>query len=444
HVRDLPRFGKLPSEVLPVIKKLPEFRRPEPIARPPSGRGTDLYCEYHKGFGHLTDQCRSLKIEIAEMLHRGIIGKDVVDGKPKERELEGDREREGKGAVLVLAGGSVGGGDSGRKRKAYASAVILGVSQPTPNMETITFSAEDAVGLSFPHNDALSIHADIDEYTVYRILIDNGAAPDVLFYDCFLKMTNLSTELKPVATPLFGFSGTPVTAEGSIRLKVTLEFSEAKARKKGGKKRHKLKWMKRPMAVPEVILELLDEELRENALRTLSNFLLGTSVSIFRRQVFLSLGERWEEDPRGYYQAGFILFHSCSTMSLLLQEVMEFLGRMTDDSLNVRAMKRLENVITLFQSVAANKETRKKFAECEIFDLCPFWFVYVSACIPNYLIPVILFKSETGVFENIQTIALSVIGILCQVPFLLRPNILDGTGRNLDYELTDLTEGQRI
>ncbi|MQL85138.1 hypothetical protein Taro_017669 [Colocasia esculenta] len=220
RVRDLPRFRRPPSEILPIIKKLPEFRRPEPITRPPSGRGAELYCEYHKCFGHLTDQCRSLKMEISEMLRRGIIGKDVVNGKPKDREQEGDREREGKGAVLVLAGGSAGGGDSGRKRKAYASAVVLGINQPS--LEPITFSADDAMGLSFPHDDALVIHADIDGYTVHRILVDNGAAPDVLFYDCFLKMTNLSTELRPVATPLFGFSGTPVTAEGSIRLKVTL------------------------------------------------------------------------------------------------------------------------------------------------------------------------------------------------------------------------------
>lgn len=38
--------------------------------------------------------------------------------------------------------------------------------------------------------------------------------------------------------------------------------------------------MKRPMAVSEVILEFLDEELRENALRALGNFLLDVSLSL--------------------------------------------------------------------------------------------------------------------------------------------------------------------
>ncbi|MQL95044.1 hypothetical protein Taro_027702 [Colocasia esculenta] len=36
-------------------------------------------------------------------------------------------------------------------------------------------------------------------------------------------MTNLSSELKPVATPLFGFNGASVSSEGSVMLKVTLD-----------------------------------------------------------------------------------------------------------------------------------------------------------------------------------------------------------------------------
>ncbi|MQM17542.1 hypothetical protein Taro_050514 [Colocasia esculenta] len=93
------------------------------MTRPPSGRGTNLYCDYHKEFSHTTDQRQSLKVEISKMLRRGIIGKDVMDGLQKERTPEEERGmRGGKGAVLVLAGGSACGGDSGRKRKAYASA----------------------------------------------------------------------------------------------------------------------------------------------------------------------------------------------------------------------------------------------------------------------------------------------------------------------------------
>lgn len=50
-------------------------------------------------------------------------------------------------------------------------------------------------------------------------------------------------------------------------------FAESKAKKKGVKK-HKVKWMRRPMVMPEAILEFLDGDLRENAIRYLSNFLI--------------------------------------------------------------------------------------------------------------------------------------------------------------------------
>ncbi|XP_064979823.1 cell differentiation protein rcd1-like isoform X2 [Musa acuminata AAA Group] len=120
-------------------------------------------------------------------------------------------------------------------------------------------------------------------------------------------------------------------------------------------KKHKLKWMSRPMVLPETILEFLDEDLRENAIRYLSNF--------------------------------------------LVEEIVGFYKKMEDEKLDSRSIKRLINVLTLFQSVAANNETRQRF---------------VDACGPNFLVPLILFKSTNEVFEDVRTIALSVFGILCQ------------------------------
>ncbi|KAG0457473.1 hypothetical protein HPP92_022630 [Vanilla planifolia] len=52
-----------------------------------------------------------------------------------------------------------------------------------------------------------------------------------------------------------------------------LKIDQGEKEKKKGKK-HKVKWMRRPMVMPESILEILDEDLRENAVRYLSNFLV--------------------------------------------------------------------------------------------------------------------------------------------------------------------------
>ncbi|XP_072954803.1 uncharacterized protein [Typha angustifolia] len=164
--------------------------------------------------------------------------------------------------------------------------------------------------------------------------------------------------------------------------KIDQELSASKGKKGGGKK-HKMKWMKKPMAMSETILEFFNEDLREAAIRYLSSYLVEKRV----------------EDPDNYYRAGFLVFNSCGTMCILLQEITSFYMKMDAGNLDARCIKRLANVLTLFQSVAANEETRQKF---------------VDSRAPNFLIPLILFDSRIEVFDIIRSVALSVIGILCQ------------------------------
>lgn len=181
--------------------------------------------------------------------------------------------------------------------------------------------------------------------------------------------------------------------------KVDQAIGEQKARKRGGRK-HKAQWMKKPMALSEVILELYEEDLRENALRCLSNY----------------LNDRRELEPEKYSKAGFFVFHACGIMAILLQEVLSAYQKMETGNLNIRSSKRLANVLTLFQSIAANKETRGKL---------------VNAHIPNYLVPFILFENIEDYIENVRAMCLSVFGIIVQareaeiIQWALKSNIVD-------------------
>ncbi|KAI3985766.1 hypothetical protein MKX01_030680 [Papaver californicum] len=163
---------------------------------------------------------------------------------------------------------------------------------------------------------------------------------------------------------------------------INQQFSTEKDRKKGEGK-HKTKWMIRPMAIPRVILELQDESSRETALRCLSSFLI----------------EIREENPVMYNETGYMLYYSFGTMSILLQEILAFLRKMVEGSLKYRSIKRIANVLTLIQSIAANSATREKLVDSQV---------------PIFLLPVIKFKSPSEDFDNICAVALSVIGILCQ------------------------------
>ncbi|GFY95593.1 hypothetical protein Acr_10g0009780 [Actinidia rufa] len=115
--------------------------------------------------------------------------------------------------------------------------------------------------------------------------------------------------------------------------------------------------MKRPMAIPEIILELQDQSLRESAIRCLSTFLL----------------EKREEDPEDYHRTAFLLYHSCCTLTILLQEVLVFSHLVVDGGMTIRA-----------------------------------------SCVLNFVVPLIRFEVPSEIYENVRAVALSVIGILCQ------------------------------
>ena len=86
--------------------------------------------------------------------------------------------------------------------------------------EPITFTKEDAQGVQFPHNDAIVVSLNIANYDVRRILVDNESSADVLFYDAFSRMSILDGHLRPITSPLVGFTGDAILVEGMVTLTV--------------------------------------------------------------------------------------------------------------------------------------------------------------------------------------------------------------------------------
>ena len=67
------------------------------------------------------------------------------------------------------------------------------------------------------------ITATIHNYSVKRILVDQGSSTDILYSDAAASIGIKKTDLKPHEGRLIGYSGKHVLVEGLIRLKVTLD-----------------------------------------------------------------------------------------------------------------------------------------------------------------------------------------------------------------------------
>ena len=125
----------------------------------------------------------------------------------------------------------VGGGltsQPSKSRKTYVKVVQnvqLSRRSPktrTPDEQAITFTDEDALRIHHPYNDAIIITLLIADYSIRRVLVDNGSSTDILYYPAFQQMNLGRDQLRPVHSPLVGFGGMKVQPVGTITLPVVV------------------------------------------------------------------------------------------------------------------------------------------------------------------------------------------------------------------------------
>ena len=131
------------------------------------------------------------------------------------------------GEIRVIIGGS-STGQSSKSKKAYLKVVqSVQLSGRSPrarstNEQAITFMDEDTERIHHPHDDAIVITLLIVDYTTRRVLVDNGNSADILYYPAFQQMRLGRDQLRPVNSPLVGFSGMKVQPVGTISLSVVM------------------------------------------------------------------------------------------------------------------------------------------------------------------------------------------------------------------------------
>jgi len=127
---------------------------------------------------------------------------------------------------MPISGGSSLEFENKKQRRNYFrqvhSIMVDGPIQKTQwSHMPIVFSEEDVNLLSFPHTDALVIEANIQGWTIGKILVDTGSSADIIFSSTFDRMNIDRNLLQPADIPLIGFGGKRVNALGKITLPVS-------------------------------------------------------------------------------------------------------------------------------------------------------------------------------------------------------------------------------
>ena len=99
-------------------------------------------------------------------------------------------------------------------------------SQPEPKKArrnfhpVLSFSEEDKVGTTQPHDDALLITLRIRGYDVKRVLVDGGSAAEIMYPDLYKGLKLTPEDLMSYGSPLMSFDGKLVIPKGMIRLPI--------------------------------------------------------------------------------------------------------------------------------------------------------------------------------------------------------------------------------
>ncbi|KAJ9561546.1 hypothetical protein OSB04_006706 [Centaurea solstitialis] len=183
----LNRSSGTAKELVNSLRKIDAtVRWPKKPENPNKDKDQTQWCEFHGDHGHKTDECFSLKKEIAYLKSNGHL-KDIIPDETKRPASPVHTK-----VVNCITGGSEVCGLTYSAAKRHAREGTEGhpipdESRTTTKKEldaaTVTFDQDDLLGVYQKHHDALVIQLTIENCLTKRVLVDGGSSANAIFAD---------------------------------------------------------------------------------------------------------------------------------------------------------------------------------------------------------------------------------------------------------------------
>ena len=206
----------------------------------PNQCSRSLRCDYHRDHGHETNNCQSLKFVVEKLIRvghlrrylRGPTSGALAIPATDRAVAEIEHALEPRPTINFILGGPVDSQFQSKKQRrkmlqtASVTTLINAISHqgsaPAAQLVDgpISFPPINPTRVITPHYDALVLTICINNFEVYKVLVDPGSAADLLHFPAFKHMKIPIDHLHSPGRILSGFNGATTLSIGDITFSV--------------------------------------------------------------------------------------------------------------------------------------------------------------------------------------------------------------------------------
>ena len=227
-------FREPVQKILENVRNEPFFKWSNKMAGDPMNRNQNLYYYYHQDHGHTTEDYRNLWDHLEQLIREGRL-KHLLHHSSGRRgqtgsEFQGNAASKPPLGTINVIFAAPGRNGSCPSRVMSVSCYSDDESNSMPKrIKTnvpivLSFSDADKHGTIQPHNNALVVTLRIGGYDVKRVMVDQGSAAEIMYYNLYKRLGLKPEDLTTYSSPLVSFESKMVVPKGHIRLLVQAEI----------------------------------------------------------------------------------------------------------------------------------------------------------------------------------------------------------------------------